>query len=430
MRKLRFADVFKGTFFRVSFFSGISAITRLITSFLLGKIIAVHLGPSGLGLMGQLSNFITIVLVLGGTAFSNGIVKYVSQYYKESPERIPALVSTSFKLTILFSLITSLLLVALSVPLSSWILFDKKYFFLFIIFGAVLIFSSLNSVILAIVNGRKDFKKFNILSISGNIIALAYSSLLIIFGKVNGALISLVTTQVIIFLISVIGVRKENWFSKHFLWQAADERIVKNLMKFFALGLVSSLLSPIVLLLIRNMIIKDISVSAAGFWELTNRISAMYLMFFSLTLTTYYLPRFSEITARAELYRELRKLYLLMIPLLCVTAILIYILRDFVIVTFFSKEFMEATQLFKFQLLGDILKISSWILGFQLLAKALIKVTIFTELFFNLIYFGTSYFFLKWYGLIGVSYAYFLSYLIYLPSLIIIVRLKLKNFTN
>lgn len=424
LSKIRFSNIFKTPLFQASFYSGVSAFVKLLSNFFLGKVIAMYLGPTGLGLIGQLSNFTSITLVIAGAAFSNGIVKYVSEYNKADSDKIPILLATVLKIVVLFSLIVSILLIILANTFSSKILFNTGYSFVFVFFGAAIIFSSLNTIILAVINGKKNFKKFNILNIVSNIIALIYSIILIVKANVDGALISLVTSQAIIFIVNVIGIKNEGWLTKDLVHLPINRQIAYNLLKFFAVSIVSTLLAPVVLMMVRNVIVESISISAAGIWELSNRISAMYLMFFSLTFTTYYLPRFSEIFSKQELYKELKKIYFIIIPLTCIAAISIYLLRNFIVITFFSKEFLAATELFKFQLLGDVLKLASWVLGFLFLAKGFIRVCLVTELLFNAVYWLSSCYFIKQYGLVGASYAYFASYLFYLPLMIFFFKIN------
>jgi len=83
--------------------------------------------------------------------------------------------------------------------------------------------------------------------------------------------------------------------------------------------------------------------------------------------------------------------------------------------------------LFAFQLLGDLLKMSGWLLGSILIAKAMTKTYIIMELvnFVNISV--LSYFFVKYYGAWGATVAYSITHLIYLVCLAIIFRDLLFN---
>jgi PST family polysaccharide transporter len=62
--------------------------------------------------------------------------------------------------------------------------------------------------------------------------------------------------------------------------------------------------------------------------------------------------------------------------------------------------------LFLFQLLGDVVKVGSWIVSNVLLAKAQIKSFIVLEIIFSLAYFVLSVVFFNVYGIRGLTIAF------------------------
>lgn len=57
------------TLIKTSILSGISQVIRIISGFIITKVIAVYGGPSGMAIIGQLQNFINIILMLSGDFF-------------------------------------------------------------------------------------------------------------------------------------------------------------------------------------------------------------------------------------------------------------------------------------------------------------------------------------------------------------------------
>ena len=99
-----------------------------------------------------------------------------------------------------------------------------------------------------------------------------------------------------------------------------------------------------------------------------------------------------------------------------------YILRDFIIDFLFTDDFKPMSELFFWQLLGNVFKIASWLIAFLMLAKAMTKIYIITEIIFGLsLYFGTIILTNK-VGLIGATIAYCLNYFMYFIVMIIIFR--------
>jgi len=104
---------------------------------------------------------------------------------------------------------------------------------------------------------------------------------------------------------------------------------------------------------------------------------------------------------------------------------LIYFSRFFIIKLLFTNSFIPVTALFFWQLLGDIFKVASLILGFQFFAKKLTLAFIVSELFsLGVLYFSSHYLILN-FGIQGIVMAQALDNFIYLLILIIYFRKSL-----
>jgi O-antigen/teichoic acid export membrane protein len=188
------------------------------------------------------------------------------------------------------------------------------------------------------------------------------------------------------------------------------------------MAIVSAITVPAGQIIVRNFIIKDRSTTDAGLWEGINRISGMYLMIITASLSVYFLPKLAELKTKRELRNEMFSVYKLIIPFMILTTLAIYVLRIFIIHVLFTAEFTGMENLFAFQLIGDILKILGWVLGFLLLAKAMTKIYIVMEVVNFLLLVITSYFLVSRYGSVGATMAFALVYLIYLIVMCIVFR--------
>jgi PST family polysaccharide transporter len=136
-------------------------------------------------------------------------------------------------------------------------------------------------------------------------------------------------------------------------------------------------------------------------------------MLVTTTLSVYYLPKLSELQDPADIKKEIWQGYKIILPVTATCGLIIYLLRDFIIRVLFTAEFVEMEVLFGWQMVGDALKIGSWIIAYLMVSKAKVKMFIITELLFSvLLYLLVSYFSHE-YGLLGVSIAYALNYFLY-----------------
>jgi PST family polysaccharide transporter len=91
----------------------------------------------------------------------------------------------------------------------------------------------------------------------------------------------------------------------------------------------------------------------------------------------------------------------------------------------FTPEFIPMRELFALQMVGDTLKIGSWILGYLMLGKAMVKMFVISEIVFALSFYGLTCLFTSIIGLEGVALAHAVNYALYWIVVEINVRKKL-----
>lgn len=410
---------------KTSILSLIATFFKMLSGLVINKAISVYIGPTGLAVIGQFQNFSQVVLILAQGAINNGVVKYTAEYGKNSP-KIPYLFSTALKISLFSSVSVGLLLILFSSFFSSRILESIDYNFIFIIFGLTIILFVLNGLLLSIINGLKDIRNYIKINIIQSLYSLVFTSLLIYFFSLKGALVALATNQSIIFFITLIMVREHNVITWRNFTSQFDKQISKKLFAFSAMAITSAIMVPTSQFIIRDYIAMTQGMEQAGYWQGVWYISTTYLMIVTTTLSTYYLPRLSEIVDKQELKKEILQGYKILLPIVITCGLIIYFLRDVIIYLLFSKDFTPMKALFTWQIIGDILKIASWILAYLMLAKSMTKLFIISEIIFSILLMVFSCIFISNYGVIGATYAYCLNYAIYLlfVSLFLIVYLR------
>jgi PST family polysaccharide transporter len=285
---------------------------------------------------------------------------------------------------------------------------------------------ALNIILLSILNGQKEIKKFILVSISSSLFSLLFTSFLIIKLSLIGALYALVANQSVIFFVTLLFVIKSRWFKWEYFSKGIDRDSLVKLGKFSLMALTSALMIPVSELIIRDYIGETLSWDSAGYWQGIMYISKMYLLVVTTSLGIYYLPKLSEITDNKELKEEIKNGYKIIIPIVAIMALGIYLSRDLVIEIAFSSDFIMMRELFKWQLIGDIIKIISWLLAYLMLAKAMTKLFIISEIIFTISWITFAILGVKYFGLVGVTYAFSLNYFLYLIFVFIYFKKVLR----
>ncbi len=404
---------------KTAFFSGLITFIRIASGFLSNKVVAVYTGPAGVALVGAFSNFIVIVLTFANGAINNGVIKYTAEY-SEDKQELKKLFSTSLKISISCSLAVGGVLL-LFAPFFTQLIFTNQLFVNIIrVLGCTIVFYSLNSLLISILNGKGQIRDFTIVNMSGSILGLLITLILVVYYKIEGALYALVLVQSIVFFVSLFLITKSEWFSLPFFRESFDKVIAIKLSHYTLMAVVTALTVPVSQIILRNLLIKSIGINDAGIWQGLMKISDGYLMVVTIALGTYYLPKLSTLKTDSELRAEILQGYKIIIPIVLVTCILIYFLRFFLIKVLYTPDFNKMEGLFIWQLIGDFFKIAAYILAYLMLSKTMTKAFVITEILFSVLYIMFSYYFIDLFGLIGVTISFALNYFIYFLVMLII----------
>ncbi len=406
---------------KTSFLSGISTLIKILSGFIVNKLVAVYIGPSGLAMIGQFQNLIQIILTFANGAIDKGVVKYIAEY-QEQPDQRRKVISNSFLISVVCAFVMSAILFIFNKEFSIYFLKDIQYSSVFVIFAFTIILFALNSLFLAILNGYKEIKKFIIVNIVSSIVTLIFVSLLVVYLKLYGALLALATSQAVVFFFTIFFVVKSSWFDIKNFFAKVDKVIMLKLGKYSLMALTTALTIPLAQIIVRDFITTTISADAAGFWQGVYKISDVYLMVITTSLSIYYLPRLSEIKDNNELRKEILQTYKIVMPIVTVLAVAIWIFKGFIIQVLFTEEFMPMKSLFMYQLIGDVFKVGAWLLAFIMVAKAMTRYYIAMEIIFSIIYVISSIAFINNYGLIGSTMSFAFTYMLSFFALIYIFR--------
>jgi PST family polysaccharide transporter len=408
------------TLIKTSLLSSIAVFIRLLTLLGINKVLAIYVGPSGYAALGQFQNVIQMITTFASGAISTGVTKYTAQYNDDELQQ-QLVWRTAGTIALVGSLFSAMLIAIFNEQLAIWFLNDRQYAGVFQWFAATLVFFTFNTLLLAILNGKKEIKRYVAANVAGSVFAFIVTVIMTVLLGLYGALIALAVYQSLSFFITLLLCYKASWFRVSYLVGGIDKDTAINLGKYTAMALTSAACLPISYMLVRSHLGESLGWDVAGYWEAMSRLSAAYLMLVTSTLAVYYLPRLSELKEASEIKREIVQGYKIILPAAAFFGLIIYLLRDFIIGVLFSADFAPMEQLFAWQMAGDTLKIGGWILAYLLLGQGMTKAYIITEITFSACFVLLTMFFTNLVGMEGVSIAHAVNYLLYWFTLIIYV---------
>ena len=410
-------------FIKTSIYSAASTTISLLVKLITNKVIALYLGTNGMFLMGQLKDFLKIGNTLGTMGIETGTVKYTSELNNKEKD-FKDLVSTSFKIHLYSSLIIiGLILIFynyLTLSLSKEVSEMNNYSFKYLLCFSIVSFS-IQTFIMSVLNGLKKIKIFILI----NIIATIISGGVLIFLVINyftiGAYYALILSPIITLITALVICMFLKPFKLNFLSSVFKIEHFKNLSNFSLMAIMAPICLVGATFTVRFYIYDEFDSNHAGSWEAMWRISAIYLLFLTTTFKFYLVPTFTNLENNS-LKKEVFKIWKTTLPIIIIITLGVYISKDLIIDILFTSEFNLVNSLILFHLLGDIIKINCWVLGNVLVAKAKTKHFILFQVEWSVVFVILSIILANIYGFVGLSIAYFTTYIIHFLLLNIYFR--------
>lgn len=350
---------------------GIQQVASLIFGFLRIKIIAAMLGPFGVGLFSQAKALQASVSQFTALGIGDGFLKLIADYRgKDDNANFCRTIITTISVFGIIGILLVLISFSFAEQLASLIFNDPGYsWFVVIVVIAGLLYAEYITT-LQIFQCMLRWREYTLVSTVGFIFNIIISVILILISGVYGAILSILTSQVIHLLISLFVLRRYVLeLPKQAFWRyKPNPRAFRKLGRFIgplsAITIVS-FLSPLV---IRSEIIRRFGMDANGIYQVAWAISLAYMGLIKNTFMSFGMPKVIISLHDPEAMRKVQndelRLGLLALPPL---TLLLLATHDVWIPFLFSSSFLSAGSILVWQFAGDILKTSKQTMNISLL---------------------------------------------------------------
>ena len=394
---------------------------RLIISVFIQRFLALLVGEAGIANIGQVRNLIAMVMSTSTLGVFNGIVKFVSEN-KNDEKGLTNLFSTASLFLIIGTIVSGLVLGFGADYFSSVIFGSLQFSYVFYLLGVVLPFIAVNRLFNGVVHGLSEYKSYAKIDLIGYVLSSIVLILGLVYFGLKGAIIAIVIAPIVqlLVLIFIFGKTLRDYIV--FKSLKLNFRYKNELLAFTLMSFVSAFLINYIELDIRTIIGNKISIGEAGYWTAMTNISKNYMVFSSGIFTLYILPKFATITLESQFKKEVVNIYKTILPIFGLGMLLVYVFRG-VVIAIVYPDFTEMEPLFKWQLLGDFIRLGSLVVAHQFLAKKMVKSFIFTELISLGLFYVLSVVLIKYYNTEGVVMAHFIRYILYYVTVLFFVKL-------
>jgi O-antigen/teichoic acid export membrane protein len=412
--------------FRSSAIIGGATVINIIIGIVKVKVLAVLLGPAGVGLMGLYQNIVGLASTLAGCGVGNSGMRQLAASAGE--ETTLTIVRRALWLANLaLGLVGMALLWLLREPIAQWVFGSTAHVRDVGWLGVGVLLTLIAGSQTALLQGLRrigDLARINIISAC---IGAAVGILLVYWLGEAGVLWFVLAAPAVTIPVAAWYAARLPRPQMHHDWPAIRQQW-QAMLKLGIPLMAAGLLTLATQLAARSIILRELGLDASGYFQAAWAVSMTYIGFVLGAMGTDFFPR---LTATINEHPQARKLVneqAEMALLLAGPVLLGMItLAPWVIHLLYAASFAPAADVLRWQVLGDIFKVASWPLGFILLAQGRGGIFIATELTWNVVYLGAITLGIQEWGLVMAGVGFWIAYLIYY-GLVVLVASRLIGY--
>ncbi len=410
-----------------SLFGGLQVFNILI-SLLRSKLIALLLGPSGMGIAGLFNSSINLISSLTNAGLDVSAVKSISlANASKNQSEIESQVGILKRLLWITGVFGTLITILFSPWLSQITFGNSDYTSAFIWISITVLLKQLTNGQLAILQGLRKLNYLAKANLYGSFLGLIGTIPLYYYYGVKAIVPAILISTLIglffsFFFSSKIKIRKVNFTLSETL---EDGKTMINLgFSLSFIGLLSVLSAYILQIFISHKGgIIEVGLFTAGFAIINSYVGMIFT-----AMSTDYFPRLAAISADNMKVRTSANQQALIAVLIIAPIIVLFLtFAPFIIRILYSSKFLAILGLISWGILGMLFKAASWAMGYILIAKGDSKLFIKTSFGFNLLFLINNCIAYYFYGLEGLGITFALNYTIHF-FVLKIITFKKYNF--
>jgi len=355
-----------------------AAFTTLITAVTLivrigrTKVVALTLGASGVGMLGQVNASLDFATALVAIGFANAVVRRTAAAHAgHVDDRASTLLATAYVVTT--ALCAPVVLGLLLAP--SWV--TERVLGVAVppvalaALAVAVPFVALAGIERAVTQGLRNVRQLATTSTITAIVGLLLIGPLVLVWGLTGALAHVAAVSGVGYAVGVWARRRASRQAGLAITLLARPSLTaaKTLLSFGSANAATRVVETAGMLLVRTSIVSTLGVAQNGIYQVIFSVPAQFIGIITGALASYAFPLISGLEDSDEITDAINTA--LRFTLLATTPLIAFLalLGPPAIVALYSPDFLAAADFLPLELLGDFCQVVSWALGLSLLGR-------------------------------------------------------------
>lgn len=392
---------------------GAQAINYLV-GLLRVKVVAVLLGPAGVGVIGLYTSATSLLGTITGLGLQGSAVRAIAQAQgQDDPLAVARTIRMLRRLVWATGALGWLASIALALPLSRWMFESTQHAWALAALGGMLLLTAISNGQLALLQGLRRIGDIARVQVAAAVLNTIVAIGLYVWLREDGIVPVLLANAAITLLCNWWFVRRVKVPAVPMDWPRAVAE-AKPLLGLGVAMMWSGVLTLALDLYIRTLIARTLGVDAAGIYQAAWALSGLFAGFVLGAMGTDFYPRLTAVVhdreAAVRAVNEQTEIgILLAVPGLLATLAF----AKWVVWALYSSQFAPAADVLVWMVLGVFGRVLSWPMAYIQLSLGAGRLFMATEAFFLAIQAASAAWLVPRYGVIGAAYAFVMCYLLY-----------------
>jgi PST family polysaccharide transporter len=388
------------------------------------KVMALLLGPAGIGLLGLYMLIADLARSISGVGINSSGVRQIAEAAGSGDvNRIARSAGALRAISLVLAVLGAGLMAAFSAEISILTFGDAQHAGAVALLSLAVCFQLIADGRAALIQGMRRISDLARMSVLSALFGTIVSVPIVYLQGRDGVALALVASATTILIISLwysrrVGIQPPAMTPRQLTQEA------RALLKLGVAFMASGLLMLGAAYTVRMIVLRHVGLDAAGLYHAAWTLGGLYIGFILQAMGTDFYPRLVAVikddAVGNRLVNEQAHISLLLAgPGVIATLTL----APLVLAVFYSAQFAEAVDVLRWICLGIALRVITWPMGFIVVAKSRQGIFFVSELAWAVVNVSLTWICVRTFGLVGAGVAFFASYVFHALMIAPIVRM-------